>query len=151
MPQLAEVSVVTSVVAMDEMSWSTVGGHKIGAWFASLSSRGRGRRKAAAVAAAAANNTGAVNNNTTRSFTLGKPSRDVTRWNLTSQLLKIYGRHHLNRSDWRGTHTHSPWSPFFSLSLSKRSIRLYLYLLDARPIFRRRKLCCRKASLFLLD
>lgn len=77
MPQLAEVSVVTSVVAMDEMSWSTVGGHKIGAWFASLGSRGRGRRKAAAVAAAAANNTGsAANNNTTRSFTLGKKSTD---------------------------------------------------------------------------
>ena len=77
MPQLAEVNVAASVVAMDEMSWSTVGGHKIGAWFASLGSRGRGRRKAAAVAAAvAANNTtnnGVVsNNNTTRSFTLGK-------------------------------------------------------------------------------
>jgi hypothetical protein len=77
MPQLAEVSVVTSVVAMDEMSWSTVGGHKIGHWFASLGSRGRGRRKAAAVAAAAAaaansTNNGVANNNTTRSFTLGK-------------------------------------------------------------------------------
>lgn len=76
MPQLAEVGVVTSVVAMDEMSWSTVGGHKIGHWFASLGSRGRGRRKAAAVAAAAAAansaNNGVANNNTTRSFTLGK-------------------------------------------------------------------------------
>ena len=73
MPQLAEVNVVTSV-AMDEMSWSTVGGHKIGHWFASLGSRGRGRRKAAAVAAAAAaaTNNGVANNNTTRSFTLGK-------------------------------------------------------------------------------
>ncbi|XP_046440413.1 cyclin-dependent kinase 17-like isoform X2 [Daphnia pulex] len=75
MPQLAEVGVVTSVVAMDEMSWSTVGGHKIGHWFASLGSRGRGRRKAAAVAAAAAAansaNNGVANNNTTRSFTLG--------------------------------------------------------------------------------
>jgi hypothetical protein len=76
MPQLAEVGVVTSVVVMDEMSWSTVGGHKIGHWFASLGSRGRGRRKAAAVAAAAAAansaNNGVANNNTTRSFTLGK-------------------------------------------------------------------------------
>ncbi|KZS20748.1 Uncharacterized protein APZ42_012403 [Daphnia magna] len=76
MPQLAEVSVVSSVVAMDEMSWSTVGGHKIGHWFASLGSRGRGRRKAAAVAAAAAaancTNNAVANNNTTRSFTLGK-------------------------------------------------------------------------------
>lgn len=78
MPQLAEVNVVTSVVTMDEMSWSTVGGHKIGHWFASLGSRGRGRRKAAAVAAAAAaanstnNGSCVANNNTTRSFTLGK-------------------------------------------------------------------------------
>lgn len=66
MPQLAEV------VTMDEMStWSSVGGHKIGAWFASLGSK-RGRRKAAAVAANVVNCAGTTNNNTTRSFTLGE-------------------------------------------------------------------------------
>ena len=91
MPQLASEVVV---LGDDVASWSSVGGHKIGAWFASLGSK-RGRRKAAAVAAAAANglpplpsssstssassthcNSG--NNNTThRSFTLGKMTTTI--------------------------------------------------------------------------
>lgn len=71
MPQGSEV---VNVVPMDDVSWSSVGSHKLSAWFASLGSRGRGRRKAAAVAAATSSvaGTATTNNNTTRSFTLGK-------------------------------------------------------------------------------
>ena len=80
MPQLSEVGMVTVV---DEVSsWSSAGGHKIGAWFASLGSK-RGRRKAAAVAAAnSTNNVHAVGNNyltATRSFTLGKENKNILR------------------------------------------------------------------------
>jgi len=80
MPQLSEVGMVTVV---DEVSsWSSAGGHKIGAWFASLGSK-RGRRKAAAVAAAnSTNNVHAVGNNNltaTRSFTLGKENKNILR------------------------------------------------------------------------
>lgn len=90
MPQLTTTTVVACELALVDnpppppvdvsASWSTVGGHKIGAWFASLGSR-RGRRKAAfanglplvsPVHPPHPPPTSSGNNNTThRSFTLG--------------------------------------------------------------------------------